>query len=708
MDNLLSDLNEQQQKVVQTTAGPVLVLAGAGSGKTRALTYRITYLLTTKKAAPGEILAVTFTNKAAGEMKDRVSRLLAGRPAPSSISTFHSLGARILREQWKLLPRSGNFLILDAADSERAIKLAMDELSISRREFSPRFFQRRISNAKNQLLQADDLASSDERHAEMVAAVFVRYQNTLSKNDAYDFDDLITVPIELLANHPSIQQTYQSRWRYLLVDEYQDTNPPQDKILNLLVGPQRNICVVGDDYQAIYGWRGSKVDHILNFEKIYPGCATIYLTRNYRSTPAILSAANNIIADNKLQKHKHLWTANQPGPAVQLISFSSNEHEAAYIRQQIEDCAASGGQRRDHVILYRTNAQSRAFEEEFLTHSIPYTIIGGFRFYERREIKDALALLQMWVSPNSLLPLYRLAESLWRGIGPKTLQRWEKEAGNPTGKGDEGGFASYSLNQLLFKKQTNFPVIKPLVQAFTQARQMKFNTVSELLEYLLKQSGYLKQLANLPDGEERLENIEELLNVTAAYDNPEKFLQEVSLLSDIDTLKEEQDRVTCMTLHASKGLEFPSVYVVGCEEGLLPHSNSLASTAEIEEERRLLYVGITRAKTNLTLTYALTRYQHGDYSQRSPSRFLDSLPPEVQRIDPPDKGEAGGFLSFSPPYEGEVRGGESENEPIYASAEEGTIINHPHFGRGVVIESKGATVTCVFARYGVKTVEIRK
>lgn len=413
MKDLLADLNEQQQEVAKTTHGPVLVLAGAGSGKTRALTYRIAYLAQKKIAMPHEILAVTFTNKAAGEMKERVSELIgANSNAPSAISTFHSLGARILREQSRYLPRSRGFIICDAGDSERLVRSAMEELHISKKEYSYKSLKAQISKAKNLGMSASDVAEQNDRHdSEVVVLVFSRYEKLLAKNDAYDFDDLLIAPLKLLTKHEEVRKIYQNRWRFICVDEYQDTNPPQDALLKLIMGPEDNICVVGDDYQAIYSWRGAKVDHILHFESAHPSCKTIYLTRNYRSTSSILEAANHVIAENVGQKHKKLWTAKKGGNPVEVIALSSGKQEAEWVREQIENYVSLGKKRDDNVVLYRTNAQSRVLEEEFLTHSIPYTIIGGFRFYERREIKDALAFLQWMNNPNSSLAVERLADT---------------------------------------------------------------------------------------------------------------------------------------------------------------------------------------------------------------------------------------------------------------------------------------------------------
>lgn len=690
MSNLLTELNEQQQEVVKATEGPVLVLAGAGSGKTRALTYRIAYLLTTKKAQPSQILAVTFTNKAAGEMKERVHKLMGGKLTTlPAISTFHSLGVRMLREHSQQTDRSPKFIICDAGDSEKLIKMAMKELNISRQMFSVNGIKNKISMAKNSRLTPSQLAEQKSPVSEAAAAVFARYEQLLRKNDAFDFDDLIIRPIGILETHEQIRQQYQNRWRYLLVDEYQDTNPPQDRILELLIGPERNICVVGDDYQAIYSWRGANVEHILQFEKKYPDCQVVYLTRNYRSSPAILSAANGVIAENVQQKHKRLWTDKKEGEPIRVVTLDNSQTEAKWIRQEVEQYVEDGGHRKDCVILYRTNAQSRAFEEEFLRSGMPYTIIGGFRFYERREIKDALAFLQFWVNRNSLLAVQRIAATMWRGVGPKTLARWSAASGT-----------EQSLEQIVESAAGRWPAVQEFVSSFRSADNQVFATVADLLKWLLGKSGYLTMVKGLPDSEERMENLEELLNVATAFSDPGQFLEEVALLADIDTLEQEHDRVTCMTLHGAKGLEYPVVYVVGCEEGLLPHANSVDKRAELEEERRLLYVGMTRAMKSLTLTWARTRYQHGQVLPQTVSRFLSAIEKEATWL------EVGSSMNnTSTDSIKDYLARSSSNEPNVTEVEEGYFIRHDKFGRGVVIEVSGSLVTCIFEQCGVKTLD---
>lgn len=430
--------------------------------------------------------------------------------------------------------------------------------------------------------------------------------------------------------------------------------------------------MVGDDYQAIYSWRGAKVDHILRFEREFPGCAVVYLTQNYRSTPPILEAANKVIAENVDQKHKELWTAVRVGEPVAVVALGSDREEARFVRQAIEKVRNDGGKLSDCVVLYRTNAQSRAFEEEFLAYRVPYVIVGGFRFYERREIKDALAFLQFWVNPRSSLGLRRIAEALWRGVGPKTISRWEAAS----------TAAEQSLETYLATQLVGQPMIGPALRAFSSGRQQSFSTVADLLKHLLSKSQYLTWLTRQPDGEERQQNIDELLNVTATYADPGVFLEEIALLADVDTFEREHDRVTCMTLHASKGLEFKHVFLVGCEEGLLPHINSLDSAAQLEEERRLMYVGMTRARQTLTIIHAATRFVRGELHSQLPSRFLEALPEAATTRESLDWSDC--------------------DAPNLTELQNGDLLQHPHFGRGVVIEVRGSTISAVFEGYGLK------
>lgn len=696
----LATLNEQQRQVAQTVDGPLLVLAGAGSGKTKALTHRIAYLLHKGMAGPGEILAVTFTNKAAGEMKERVGQLVGTKErVPHAISTFHALGARLLREMEGAHARSKRFLILDAKDSERLVRQALKDHNLSLREWNPRILKQKISTAKGSLLSAEMMGGGTQGLAEEVLAkVYKRYEELLAAHDAYDFDDLLGVPVAVLEREESLREGYRRKWQWLSVDEYQDTNPLQSRLLELLLNDKQNLCVVGDDYQAIYSWRGAEVDHILQFEQKYPQCATIYLTQNYRSTPPILQAANAVIAANTVQKHKELWTEQAKGEPVRLVALPSDRQEAGWVREALGQHLAAGGQLSEVAILYRTNAQSRLLEEEFLTHRVPYTIVGGFRFYDRREVKDALAFLHLWVNPNSRMAVDRLSDALLKRVGPKTIDRWQAAAGE----------AEVDLLTYLKTEGAKRPQLLKMTMAFDRVRMRPATTVAEILRQLLSESGYKEFLMEDADGGERWENVEELLNVTSAYEDVESFLEDAALLSDIDSLDDKQDRVTCMTLHAAKGLEFPVVFLVGLEEGLLPHMNSFDRQAAIEEERRLLYVGMTRARQRLILTYAQQRFAGGELVGRLASRFLDELPESVRQ-----ESSWGGMQDIEDMSVGvdDILGlvGQREEmgsgEPVLVQVAAGEFVSHRQFGRGVVIDVKRDIVTCVFERAGVKTVE---
>lgn len=698
MQDLLTPLNEAQRQVVTTTHGPVLVLAGAGSGKTRALTYRIAYLIQQGIAAPHEILAVTFTNKAAAEMKRRVAELVGQTHlTPSSLGTFHGLGARMLREQAAWHGRGMRFEILDEKDSERFVKEALAKAGVNSKDLPPKAVRHSISRFKNERLSPSQTqAQAHSPREKNIANAYHFYEQLLTRHEAFDFDDLLLRPIELLEREQAVRNTYQRRWRWLSVDEYQDTNALQDQWLSLLLAPEKNICVVGDDYQAIYSWRGAQVDHILRFETLYPNCITIYLTQNYRSTPQILSAANEVIAKNVAQKHKTLWTSNQTGEHVVVTALPSERMEARFIREQIQSHVVAGGSLKDCVVLYRTNAQSRVFEEEFLTHRIPYSIIGGFKFYDRKEIKDTLALLALWLNPNSLLAFRRVAEALLPGVGPKTMATWAQVAA-------EGG---KSIMEVAREATQGKRALYMVLAGIHDMHGKPFQRVSDALQALLAATQYQIKLKHLPDGEERQENIAELLNVASTYEDAVVFLEDVALLSDIDSLEETNDRVTCMTLHAAKGLEYPIVFLTGCEEGLLPHSNSLHEASSLEEERRLMYVGMTRAKQKLLLTHATSRFWRGESVRQAPSRFLQDLPIDVQT----DSWDSVALDVSQPPASPLIDPFYQEptivaDEYSAATLSPQTIITHPVFGQGVVIEQHGLSATCIFEGHGLKTVQ---
>ncbi len=689
MSSILQGLNPQQQKVVLATHGPVLVLAGAGSGKTRALTHRVAYLIEQELAAPEEILAVTFTNKAANEMKHRIAALLPGpAKSPGDISTFHSMGVKILREQVGFHSRTRGFSIFDTKDSEKLIRKALKDTNYSLREWSPSAIRGAISRLKHDFVDEIVFSEPESPQEEVLSRVVPLYEQMLAEHDAYDFDDLLRVPLRILRAHDVVRKFYQSRWRFLSVDEYQDTNPMQDEIISHLLGPDRNICVVGDDYQSIYSWRGANVDHILQFEARYPGCTTILLTQNYRSTPNILDAANAVIAQNVNQKHKKLWTDNRQGQDVMLMRLASDREETAWVCKQIQEHVSQGGRLSDCAVLYRTNAQSRLMEEQFLMHRVPYTIVGGFRFYDRKEIKDSLAILSFFTTPSSRIHFERIADALLTRVGPKTIDRWEAEAKT----------AGISLGAHIAATSSRAD-IRAIFSAFQTAKRAEHEHIADLLRILLTKTGYLTSLERLPDGKERIENVNELFNVAAAYTTVESFLEDTALLSDIDSASSFGDKVTCMTLHASKGLEFPMVFIIGAEEGLLPHQNSFSSSSGIEEERRLFYVGMTRAQQRLSISYSAYRFRGGEMVPQAPSRFLDHLPSTIapqsmnnHAVHHTIRDDIADFLLGS-------------DEPTLVQPTNGSYVSHPKFGRGVIIGISDNSLTCVFEGHGVKSVE---
>lgn len=694
MHPILSGLNDEQQKVVLATHGPVLVLAGAGSGKTRALTHRIAYLIQEGIAQPHEILAVTFTNKAAAEMKHRIEKLVGSvANTPRSVSTFHAMGAKMLREQPGAHNRSRGFSILDMSDSEKLVRKALKDNNYALKEWSPQAVRGMISKIKHDNPDIPKFSNPENPQEEVLAKILPIYERMLAEHDAYDFDDLLRIPLKMLREHSAVRAYYQSRWKFVSVDEYQDTNAMQDEIISLLLGPDKNICVVGDDYQSIYSWRGADVDHILQFEQRNPGCATVVLTQNYRSTPNILESANRIIEQNTQQKHKTLWTNRETSHPVRLRTLPSDRAEAAFICDQVQEHIRSGGRLKDCAILYRTNAQSRLMEEQFLTRRIPYTIIGGFRFYDRKEIKDSLAILSFYLSLSSRVHFERIASALLNRVGPKTIDKWEQSS-------RELGVAL----GIYLAHEVPRNDVRTIMTALYRAKQGSYERVSDLLRFLMEKTGYLTAVGALPDGKERLENIDELLNVAAAYTEPTAFLEDAALLSDIDTLETETDRVTCMTLHASKGLEFPLIFIIGCEEGLIPHGNSIGSTASLEEERRLLYVGMTRAQDKLTITTSAYRFMGGEMTPQTPSRFLADLPDSVDRTQ-----ENIFAVHQDSPHSARAHHDEITDflfdEPTLVQPMSGSYVTHPNFGKGVIIGRTEEMLTCVFEGHGVKSVE---
>lgn len=637
MNSLLTGLNKEQQQAVQHTEGPLLILAGAGSGKTKVLTVRIAHLLA-QGVNPYEILAITFTNKAAKEMKSRVEGLVGDVANRIWLSTFHSFCAKFLRfEIDSFLGYNSNFTIYDTSDSQAVIKAALKALNLDDKYYPVGAMIAAISDAKNKLLFASDFRKqARDFYQQKVADVYEYYERELRKNNALDFDDLLLVAVKLLQSNATVLDKYSHRFRYVMIDEYQDTNHAQYLLAKLLASHWKNIAVVGDADQSIYAWRGADIQNILDFEKDYPNCTSIKLEQNYRSTKIILDAANAVIDNNEGRPEKNLWTDKIEGAKIQHFTAQSEHEEAAFIgdtiakKHDIHDVPYG-----DMAILYRTNAQSRVLEEALIKRALPYTMVGGTKFYDRKEIKDVLAYLRVLYNPFDDLSLLRIINVPKRSIGATTVAKLQDYAR------EKGTSLFMTLTQLhlidSIKGKTKEKLEEFGILIFTLVSEMEDKTVLDILESILDRTGYLAQLEESTDPQDqaRAENIGELLSVAKDFQdtNPsgtvEDFLEQVALVNDVDSFEQEEAKVTLMTLHAAKGLEFPIVFLCGLEEGLFPHNRTLMNPEEIEEERRLAYVGITRAEKELYISNATTRTVFGRTSSYLPSRFIDEIPEEL-------------------------------------------------------------------------------
>ncbi len=643
----LHTMNPRQLEAVMHTEGPLLVLAGAGSGKTRVITYRIAHLLLNKRVAPENILAVTFTNKAAREMQERTAGLVGkNRCEGVIISTFHSLGVRILRQEIRLLGYKRNFAIYTASDQLGLIRQALRESGAADgRKVDAEALLWKISAAKSALLGPGQLpVPPGDDWAAAAAQVYPRYQSLLQACNAIDFDDIIMLTVRLLQEHPEVLARWQERFRHIMVDEYQDTNPSQYLFISLLAAAHKNLCVVGDDDQSIYGWRGADVEKILAFEKDYPGCRVVKLEQNYRSTGTILAAANGVIKNNPKRKEKTLWTESGDGDRIDLVVAKDDEEEATLVCERIRlECFKGKRKYGDFAILYRTNAQSRAFEEQLRFADIPYVLIGGMQFYERKEVKDALCYLRAIANPNDEQALLRIVNFPRRGIGDSTLVRlnqWSQEEG-------AGLFEAFArvgeiegINETTRERVLAFhTLLSDEIGTFKRRGRL-----AEKLAELFKGIGLEEELYRTIDdpkvARRRMENLEQIINSLAAYEertlNPtlSGFLEKVSLMdeerfSGRDKKEHDQDAVTLMSLHSSKGLEFPFVFLVGLEEEILPHKRSIHEDFTIDEDRRLCYVGITRARRQLVITRCMQRKKYGRLEERESSRFLAEIPSEL-------------------------------------------------------------------------------
>ena len=692
---LLDQLNGTQLEAVTHTEGPLLILAGAGSGKTRVLTHRIAYLIDEGFAASDEVLAITFTNKAAREMKDRVALLVGPESRKMWVSTFHAFCARILRVYAEKLGYKKEFTIYDSADQVRLIRRCIVELNKDPKRFNPKSFHTQISAAKNLLMDANDYLRQTEGYmAENVAEVYELYQKRLYENNAMDFDDLIMQTVALLEVFQEVRDRYQTRFKYIHVDEYQDTNHAQYRLVNLLAAAHRNLCVVGDDDQSVYSWRGADIQNILDFERDYPETKVVKLEQNYRSTQTILNAANAVVANNASRKAKKLWTAGEEGERIRVFTAADDYAEARFVVSEIQRLADAGASLRNAAVFYRTNAQSRTLEDVLVREGVPYQIVGGVRFYERAEIKDAMAYLLVISNKDDSVSLERIINVPKRGIGATSVGKLREYASlnsislyDALSEAKEAGLTGAACKAC--------SLVRNLFEGWRVASREV--SPAELIDAVLEESGYRRELEaeGTVEAESRLENIQELINAAAEYERVEPeatlegFLQEQALYSEADNLTSE-GAVTLMTLHNAKGLEFGHVFVVGMEEGTFPHARSL-DEQNLEEERRLCYVGITRAKKTLTLTYARMRSTYGGLEYQMPSRFLSEIPErfKVGSVPGSSLGRGGWGMALSHRSESERAA-----PPVGYSA--GEKVRHARFGVGEVVEVQRGKVVVRF------------
>jgi len=634
-NRLLEDLNDPQREAVLHDEGPLLVLAGAGSGKTRVLTHRIAYAVETDRVMPGEILAITFTNKAAGEMRERVEQLVGRRTRAMWVMTFHSACARMLRAEGHRLGYTRGFTIYDEQDSVRLVKRCIEELDIDPKRFAPRAIKRQISDAKNTLLDAEGYRKQVDSFFEQTAAdVYELYEQRIHSMNAVDFDDLLVRCVDLLRLFPEVRERYQESFQQVLVDEYQDTNHVQYVWLQLLAEEHRNVCVVGDEDQAIYSFRGADIRNILDFEDDFADARVIKLEQNYRSTQTILSAANAVVSNNRARKAKSLWTDLGTGDPVKVRELEDEHSEARWVAGEIERMVDSGCSRDEIAVFYRTNAQSRVLEDTLVRYGVGYQVIGGTRFYERAEVKDAVAYLTLLVNPSDVVAFERAVNSPRRGIGQTSQARIVSHAntvGEPVWEVALAPEEVPGLGAAAIKAVSRFMSTMERLEERAESA-----SVGDLLNELLHEVGYIEalQAERTIEAEGRLENLEELVSVAREYDataeqpSVEEFLQQIALFSEQDTLRSDEGIVTLMTLHNAKGLEYPVVFMIGCEDGVFPHMRAIEA-GDLEEERRLCYVGITRAKRVLYLTHARVRALYGAREWNVPSRFLSEIPDEL-------------------------------------------------------------------------------
>jgi DNA helicase-2/ATP-dependent DNA helicase PcrA len=735
LEELLEGLNDEQRRAVETTEGPLLIQAGAGSGKTKTLTHRISYIIASSKASPYNILAVTFTNKAAKEMRERVAKLLGEDPDNRSfmpyMGTFHSICVRILRQDGEHIGIPKSFVIFDEADRMQAVKQAIKQKMIDEKSFPAKQLASMISNAKNEMMTPEEFAGAGSTPVQRAAAdIYPLYQKALRDAAALDFDDLIQRTALMLQDNIEIREKWQRRFKYVMIDEYQDTNAAQYKLVRLLTNEKNNIAVVGDDWQSIYSWRGADFRNILKFENDYPNCTVIKLERNYRSTRHILEAAHAIITKNQQRSDKKLWTDTDGGLPVQMLQVVNERAEGEAIVRRIRNAVDSGYRKYSHfAVLYRTNAQSRSVEETFIHYGIPYRIVGGQRFYDRKEIKDLMAYLRLIYQPEDRISFIRAVNIPSRGIGDKTLEtffRWQIDN-------------NMTLLQALTEVQTAEGLSTRAVKGLsdladllaTMREIMQDASPSGVIDSLIRRLDYYNYLTDgTPQSESRVENVKELVSVANSYEEQgmDVFLEEVALVSDVDQADFQGNAVTFMSLHASKGLEFPVVFMIGLEESVFPHSRALYDQSEMEEERRLCYVGMTRAREELYMIYASGRMLFGGVQHNPPSRFLSEVDAKFQPSD--NSVSFGGAQAYGAKDQGNLaRRPQSlphtppapvSSEPYYSSEDsqvtdepryvpdlnEGDTVKHQLFGVGTIVELDGENATIYFKGKGAKKLNI--
>ena len=685
---MLDELNDKQKEAVLYNDGPLLIIAGAGAGKTKTLTTKIAYLIEECGVSPYSILAITFTNKAAKEMKDRLFTSLGNDVKKLTVSTFHSFGLKLLRENYERLGYDKNFVIMDSDDSLTVVKKIIKDMGYDPKIYNPKAIRNKISSCKNEMISPamyERFAVSD--YEKVIQEVYQKYQDKLKRNNSVDFDDLLLLPIELFKKNQDLLEKYQDLYRYILIDEYQDTNEAQYILTKLLSDKYRNITCVGDDSQSIYSFRGANYRNILNFEKDYKDAKTILLEQNYRSTSNILDAANAVIKNNKMKKEKNLWTARGVGEKIKYYRSYNERDEAQYVIRKTKELVNNGVDYKDIAVLYRTNAQSRVIEEEMLKENLPYRVIGSFYFYSRKEIKDLIAYLRLIHNPKDNVSLLRVINTPKRGIGLKTIE-------NLTKKADKEGISLYeaidSGKELGFKE-----TIEKLKEISNDL------TLTELIDKVLDASGLKQELESEQtlEAEIRLENLEEFKSITKSFEEREgivsleEFLLEISLISDVEEYKDDPNRISLMTVHSVKGLEFDHVFVVGLEEGIFPHVNSLMENSELEEERRLCYVAITRAKDDLYLVNARRRTLYGNDQINPISRFIEEIPQELLETNAEDE---------LPKKEVKVNLDDMiRTEEVDYNV--GDYVYHETFGTGRVTEVSGSLITVAFKMpHGIK------